>query len=377
MSLVVFIPFRNTIMRCQKILQGSNSDACSQQTCGPNYTFTYLIFTISFRLTAALVFVPISFGNINDPNSWLPILSCVCLVGYSVSAYVSFIVSPTPRAQEIVDSFVLYKPLMTMNLAISVLMFVCMISYPIAVFLNGRTNPDGDKKRCLSWLSSLETRPYTFGVPNFKLISDKKSAATFKIDRLINNALKLHKKSDDDSKYTLTESEVMREYILRGTTYEKDAASFLWTWKNIWSRSLFMQEGIWFHSRLLVGQVTMSLVTVLLLSYLIYITSSMVDSVEGWRADLVEDEESDIDAVKFASRVIPKKSDIVISSTVGIIASMAVAITLILLQIPSCVSTLLKYRTGVMQTLHDPSFTAKYRNNAGMYRISIIFSVVK
>mmetsp|Transcript_11005 Transcript_11005/g.16619 ORF Transcript_11005/g.16619 Transcript_11005/m.16619 type:complete len:884 (-) Transcript_11005:209-2860(-) len=314
-----------------------------------------------FWVTAALVFIPVSLGNMNDPDSWLPLISSLCLLGYSLTGYINFMVHPTERAQEIVDSFVLYGPLMTLNLVISVILFVDMVSYPIGEFWNKRDDAKEDGESY--YLSSFESRPYTFGVPTFKLKSDKKLAAIFKTSRLINNALQLHKKPDTD-KYALKESEVMREYVLRGSAHEENTASLVWTWKNIWSRSLFWHEGIWFHSRLLVGQVTMIITTCLIFALMIHVTSNMVDTVEEWRADIVDDSMSS--ASEFASKAIPKKGDVILSSIVGISVSMVVAITLISLQIPSTVSTILKYRTGVMPTLHDPFFTAKYRNNADL-----------
>lgn len=75
-----------------------------------------------------------------------------------------------------------------------------------------------------------------------------KRAATRKINKLLKNASSMHSEMDS-SNDSSNVSAVMINYVMSGETFE-NCGGLAWTWKQIITRDLFEQEGIWIMSRL-------------------------------------------------------------------------------------------------------------------------------
>jgi hypothetical protein len=88
---------------------------------------------------------------------------------------------------------------------------------------------------------------------------------------------------------------------------------------------------------------------------LISVTNDWAKQAGETRARIISTEESGL-SKEFALWYIPTARNIQNSSMVGIVFAFSVGIVLILLYLPSTVATILKFRCGVIPSMHDPQF---------------------
>eukprot|EP00977_Amphora_coffeiformis_P027149 scaffold34584_cov134-Amphora_coffeaeformis.AAC.1 len=100
----------------------------------------------------------------------------------------------------------------------------------------------------------------------------QKNASFRKMSKMINGALAVHASAADDEKkpkssqpvmYENKELQVMMSYS-RGKDQKEEVGGIFWTWKKAMNGSLFYEEGVWFHSRLMAMGLAQFLVSVLI-----------------------------------------------------------------------------------------------------------------
>jgi hypothetical protein len=104
-----------------------------------------------------------------------------------------------------------------------------------------------------------------------------KRAGTRKINKMLHNALTLHRRAElhvEDHLVQIKEDLTFANFLLYGESTTL-AGSFVWSWRQILSGRLFDEEGIWLPSRLVVFQV----VQVLFASVAIYFLYERVEIV--------------------------------------------------------------------------------------------------
>ena len=78
--------------------------------------------------------------------------------------------------------------------------------------------------------------------------------------------------------------ELMINFVIRGETFE-DCGGLIWTWKQLASRELFEEEGVWIMSLLLVIQT----IQALFIGFKTYALALFIEEVlrrcEQWQAD--------------------------------------------------------------------------------------------
>jgi hypothetical protein len=116
-----------------------------------------------------------------------------------------------------------------------------------------------------------------------------KRAGTVKLNNMVMNAFKLHNRKATGA---AAEQELMANYIIRGESLESSGGLF-WTWKRIFNRDLFKFEGVWLHSRFVVGQIAQVITIILIFIAFAYFTKECVSSAENARQRLINEEASD------------------------------------------------------------------------------------
>jgi hypothetical protein len=121
----------------------------------------------------------------------------------------------------------------------------------------------------------------------FKAEAAQKKAASFKVSKMIDNALALHSNGPSFSSLKKSSSELSKsrgslcsslQAIARFQLQESEtetAGGVFWAWKKIFNGSIFAEEGIWFHSRLLACNLALLLVAsiTIFLAYVGYVNS--------------------------------------------------------------------------------------------------------
>ena len=183
-----------------------------------------------------------------------------------------------------------------------------------------------------------------------------KRAATRKINSLLDNAKTLHLECKDQG----GRQSVMARYLIHEDNYQ-DAGGVIWSFVMLLSNRLVEEHGVWIHSTLAVAQEGQILVFIFLITILMYETNIMAEYAEATIADVEASE------ISFATDLIlwyiPRGAVIRKSSYVGISFAIGVGIVLIVLYLPSTVSTILKLRCGALTSINDKHF-AKYRWSA-------------
>jgi hypothetical protein len=196
-----------------------------------------------------------------------------------------------------------------------------------------------------------------------------KRACTKKIRNMLDSAKRMHTEtvsSGFDDIGDLTESKkldlkaqtdpVFQTYVLNGEGREM-CASWSWVFTRLLSKDLFEDEGIWLPSRVWTFQcmqiVIFALYCVLIRTVIQRImvladeaTAELPDGLPSWIYSLV-----------------PTSDDVKIACSPSAAISIGVMATIILLYIPSSVSTVLKYRSGVLKSLGSSDFQ--------MYRVAM------
>jgi hypothetical protein len=131
---------------------------------------------------------------------------------------------------------------------------------------------------------------------------------------------------------------------------------FLWTWKRIWNTELFADEGVWIQSRLYVIQVAQFFITLFLGVFYFGGINIVADKAAEARAEL----ETISGLPQWVLDFVPTRSEVYRALYPAASIAMIVPLAILQIYIPSTVSTILKLRSGVFPSLHDPLFS-KFR----------------
>ena len=114
------------------------------------------------------------------------------------------------------------------------------------------------------------------------------------------------------------------------------------------------------HSRLAIGQEGQIVVLIVALRLLFYETEQISSVLDKWRTAILEEPHSRTKSMIL--QIIPQSSIVKYAFYAGGTISAVAGIILIILYIPSTVSTVLRLRCGLIPSLHDPHFE-KYRKS--------------
>lgn len=125
------------------------------------------------------------------------------------------------------------------------------------------------------WLTESAIISALFTPAGLRAESAQKKASSFKISKMLENALSLHFKTDS---FTLSRMNPIHEsrtsarfemslnamsnFHAQELLTEKVGGVF-WAWKKIMNGSIFVEEGVWLHSRLIVGNLLQLMVFII------------------------------------------------------------------------------------------------------------------
>ena len=310
-----------------------------------NRIWSWASFGFILTLGGIIIIVPISIAN--DPYrvrwNWA-LLSGMTLVLYSILPLVLY-----QTEEKIPKSW-------TYDLAIKI--YLCFGGFLVLLII---------PKNVMSSFCSIDHQSNSSTIPSHKsfffstnLTSSAaiKRAATYRVNQITENALKLHdRESNNDDEFL----QPMERFLLEIDESEK-RGGLMWTWSKILSgNELVTKHGIWLQSRLAIGQVGQIIVLVLFIWFVLYQTEESAQNADV--EFLVIQAQPDSLSRNLLLFYLPPGWIIRTSLNVGCIIATVVGILLIILYVPSTVNTILKLRCGSIPTLHD-EHAKKYRLSA-------------
>lgn len=188
-----------------------------------------------------------------------------------------------------------------------------------------------------------------------------KRAGTYKINAVLENAHKIHRRARKKAKGRNADDETMLTFVLHGER-KVDCGGFWWTWWNtLCTRNLIKKEGIWIQSKLMVGVVAQLIVSAFLVFLWVLGTKTLADSAQAKRDEVIEEDSIWTETLL---RWIPEPWMIHYSFYPGGIITFLMVILLISVYYPSTVSTILKHRSGFSKALGENQFET-FRKFAG------------
>ncbi len=180
-----------------------------------------------------------------------------------------------------------------------------------------------------------------------------KLAATRKINRLLQNSMGLH---------TNGHKNIVAQRFHSCTGQVEDCGGIIWTWKQILTHNKLLQDhGVWIHSRLAVGQEGQIIAYAFLIGLLIYETEILAREADEFISFVDQEEPGPLKPILLS--YLPAGWIIRRSFSTGIGFAAAIGVALIVLYLPSSVSTTLQLRSGVLSSMQDKNFQ-KYRYSA-------------
>ena len=172
-------------------------------------------------VTGCAVIVPLSIGN--NPSLRSPIRVLVAFVLALGLSWIPFVLDES--SVQWIEPFGSWRFIFLAGNVCSVLLLIQMVASVI-----------GDHRIRRSWLLST-----WLGTSDANGCERSEKAAFRKIRALLDNALKLHKRSE-------SREEIMMNFARWGERVE-DCGGLCWTWQSTLSGALFDREGIWIMSR--------------------------------------------------------------------------------------------------------------------------------
>lgn len=217
-----------------------------------------------------------------------------------------------------------------------------------------------------TWARSCVGRTYVSS--NLRSARETKQAAIFKIDRLVRNAAKCHLK-DGSTTSTATQSEstqtqltanirplstTMVKYQQSFTETEK-AGGILWTMRKVRDRTLFYEEGVWLWQRLVASNIAQW--------FTMFIWTGVIVAAQMSLSGQ-EEEQFEEFFPGFSN------NQMIIVLTTGYPLAFFAAFFISATYIPSAMSTVVKYRSGVRGSLGDVRFL---QNRFAMDSANLLF----
>eukprot|EP00934_Nitzschia_sp_Nitz4_P003806 Nitzschia sp. Nitz4//scaffold23_size168460//147873//151411//NITZ4_002247-RA/size168460-snap-gene-0.128-mRNA-1//1//CDS//3329543719//3796//frame0 len=208
-----------------------------------------------------------------------------------------------------------------------------------------------------NWISSSDRFVRKFSLSSHQRgTARSKWAATYKVNKMLSNATKMHGDTSNHQGRGTTSSlhkthsdEVFQNYTLQGEGRE-ECGSFSWTWNQIVNGELFETEGIWLPARLIVfqfGQILMALFVSLVLFAFVIRVAKLADEAS---ANL------DSNLPQWVLDIVPSGQEVRLALYPTAVVSVFVPLVILLNYIPSTVKTVLKYRCGLVESLGDLAF---------------------
>mmetsp|Transcript_4552 Transcript_4552/g.6657 ORF Transcript_4552/g.6657 Transcript_4552/m.6657 type:complete len:372 (-) Transcript_4552:699-1814(-) len=218
---------------------------------------------------------------------------------------------------------------------------------------------------------------------HFTSAANVKLAGTHKVNELLQNAIQMHQLPPDDDTHEHDGSiddddddesaaavvhdrrqpvNAIQNFVLNGE-HEEQCGGFIWTWKRIFTKELTRKDGIWLHSRLAIGQMGQIISLGLYVTLLSWLGHSLAEDARNARARIIADWRLPDDWERWALNIVPTPSMIYSAFIPGAVIAFISGILLISVYVPSTVSTVLKLRCGLIQTLKNDNFNS-YRSSA-------------
>lgn len=228
-----------------------------------------------------------------------------------------------------------------------------------------------------------------------------KQAAVFKINRLLDHALDMHQEDSmmDSTFGTRNRSggatsrggtanlnstgRALLNYQLMESCRAQSGGP-VWTWKKIIDKSIFKEEGVWFHSRLITSnffQLVVCVIVFILVAWFMKVTTSFLGDPQTLEplpsispfpttSPTMVPSELGATAIPTLSNdgvLLPKRWQVEVGIFIGGVAGFFSALFIAFIYLPSAVSTTLKFRYGEIPSLGNRTFQ-KYRE-AGELRL--------
>jgi hypothetical protein len=188
-----------------------------------------------------------------------------------------------------------------------------------------------------------------------------KKAASLKVNKMMQNATAIHQSDDSGSsrKKRMVETSYRRALL----NFDKNAEAYervgglWWTWTRMWNGTLYSEEGIFLNSQVMAGNTAQLVVCVFIF------IAGVIIFVTGARAEDVVDDE-----------LYPRKWMILLAVLIGLTCGLSAAIHMTLVYVPSSISTIIKFRFGVIPSLRDKDFVRyRYSQDQVAVLLGIIF----
>jgi hypothetical protein len=178
----------------------------------------------------------------------------------------------------------------------------------------------------------------------------QKQAATSKLNLMIENAHKLHLRAHQKCKGGNASQATILNFVLHGEKIEP-CGGFAWVWKSFFNQSLFVNEGVWIHARLAIGQAGQIMLGAVLGFIWWFGVKSAANAAEAKRQEAIDLNDAATSTILY---VIPSKADIYNSLIPAGALTFTVLLLLVSVYFPNTSSTILKFRSGFLQSLHCP-----------------------
>jgi len=321
---------------------------CPEQDLGCTFGWTILSWLAIALLMSAfgiIVFLPLSFGNHPTERSPLRLLAAVFFAA-------CFVIAPSHVIESIESRDITldkeYKIVRFIGMAAG---YALLLYYTFQLVVSVAENyliTGGPK----SFLSKMTQSSSEVGSSRLKY------ATIHKTNRVLRNALEMHdtpfSTAREDSKYSAPKvmsqhDPVFQNYMIQGERHE-EIPIFLWTWKQLLSGRLFNTQGIWLPARLWVFQAVQLVTIAFLILLLPRITDIMIDNVGRAKRELPEG------LPTWMYTLVPDAKDVEAAVVPASVISVLVCISIHVWYIPSTVSTVLAYRSGLYKALGSSVF---------------------
>mmetsp|Transcript_6163 Transcript_6163/g.9174 ORF Transcript_6163/g.9174 Transcript_6163/m.9174 type:complete len:595 (-) Transcript_6163:1029-2813(-) len=207
-----------------------------------------------------------------------------------------------------------------------------------------------------------------------------KQAALYKVKSMVKNAYDVHNHEGESfmtgsllSSGSAYGKALLHFSMMKGLALE-EVGGFMWTWKRILTRKLFTEDGVRLQSRVIAGNVTQLLVCIYFASFVFFryseSSSGVVSSInvffglrrslEGQSMPSLTDDflvgDDDFTIEQLVMSYFPKAWVFDVSDMFASICAVLACLSIALVYIPSTVSTVLKLRSGAIQSLQGKKF---------------------
>lgn len=185
----------------------------------------------------------------------------------------------------------------------------------------------------------------------------RKQGADFKINKMVKNALEVHRVKKQESVVPTHFGQALVNYSEATPEYEQ-VGGLRWTVKSIWNQTLFSHEGVLLSGRLISTNFIQFVITIFILIAGISFTIAGASTFDTYSAQVEEflnrfaNVGVDQDSI---SIFIPlKRSMIVAPMTVAVAIAFLASLFTSIIVVPSACGTTLKFRSGLIPFAEDP-----------------------